>query len=224
MYSPESEYTGNPHYSTTEMPKTLWLCTYSVGPRLGVHCIPLLISGTAATSGEVPIELFDQPHQSKPFNPTMAAVFYKCGFIENWGRGTLNIIDYCLEAGLPKPEFAYTWGAVRTTFYKKQQAAGQVTDPVTGQVAPPVAPPVTPPVTPPVMQVIRLLSKHGELGNTELREQLNINDRKHIRKAYIDPVLELGLIEMTVPDKPSSRLQKYRLTELGKKVLETNKA
>lgn len=191
--------------------------------QIRVYDDKLVMYNGATLSREVPIELFDQPHQSKPFNPTMAAVFYKCGFIENWGRGTLNIIDYCLEAGLPKPEFAYTWGAVRTTFYKKQQTEGQVTDPVTGQVAPPVTPPVTPPVAPsvapPVMQVIRLLSKHGELGNTELREQLNINDRKHIRKAYIDPALELGLIEMTIPDKPNSRLQKYRLTEQGKQTL-----
>ncbi len=51
----------------------------------------------------------------------MAAVFYKCGYIENWGRGTLNIIDYCLQAGLPKPEFAYEWGALRTTFYRKSE-------------------------------------------------------------------------------------------------------
>ncbi len=49
----------------------------------------------------------------------MASVFYKCGFIENWGKGTINIINECLEYGLPKPTFEYEWEALRTTFYKR---------------------------------------------------------------------------------------------------------
>jgi predicted transcriptional regulator len=36
-------------------------------------------------------------------------------------------------------------------------------------------------------------------------------------KRHIDPLLVEGLIEMTVPDKPNSKLQKYRLTGKGKK-------
>src|SRR5690554_3454164 len=91
-----------------------------------------------------------------------------------------------------------------------------VSDPVTGQVTPPV----TPPVTLPVEAVVFLISQHGELGNTEFREYLNINDRKHVRKSYITPALEAGFIEMTIPDKPNSRLQKYKLTELGRAVVE----
>jgi ATP-dependent DNA helicase RecG len=65
--------------------------------------------------------------ESKPFNPTMAAVFYKCGFIENWGRGTISIINQCVEYGLPKPSFEYEWTAVVTTFYKTTQETTQET-------------------------------------------------------------------------------------------------
>jgi len=35
-------------------------------------------------------------------------------------------------------------------------------------------------------------------------------------KAYLLPAIEAGLVEMTLPDKPKSRLQKYRLTENGR--------
>jgi ATP-dependent DNA helicase RecG len=58
----------------------------------------------------------------------MAAVFYKCGFIENWGRGTVGIIDECVAYGLPKPIFEYEWTAVVTTFYKTTQETTQETN------------------------------------------------------------------------------------------------
>ena len=80
----------------------------------------LVMYNGATLSSEVPIEKFDKPHQSKPFNPIMANIFYKCGFIENWGRGTTSIINECLDYGLPKATFEYEWTAVVTTFYKKQ--------------------------------------------------------------------------------------------------------
>ena len=80
----------------------------------------LVMYNGATLSSEVPIEKFDKPYQSKPFNPIMANIFYKCGFIENWGRGTTSIINECLDYGLPKATFEYEWTAVVITFYKKQ--------------------------------------------------------------------------------------------------------
>ena len=73
--------------------------------QIRVYDDKLVLYNGATLNPEVPIEKFDKPHQSKPFNPTMASVFYKCGFIENWGKGTINIVNECLEYGLPKPTF-----------------------------------------------------------------------------------------------------------------------
>ncbi len=61
----------------------------------------------------------------------------------------------------------------------------------------------------------------GEMSRKEISEKLNLKNQEHLRKAYLSSALEQGLIEMTIPDKPNSRLQKYRLTMLGKNVLKT---
>lgn len=81
-------------------------------------------------------------------------------------------------------------------------------------------PPVTPLVTPPVGAIIRLLGASGELGNAEIREHLGLRDRTHLRERYLAPCLDGGLIEMTRPDTPRSRLQRYRLTAKGVAMLE----
>ena len=43
--------------------------------------------------------------------------------------------------------------------------------------------------------------------------------RPGFEQLYLAPALEAGLIERTIPDKPNSRLQQYRLTEKGRSVL-----
>ena len=78
-------------------------------------------------------------------------------------------------------------------------------------------PEVTPEVTPEVRRLLTML--HGEMGRSELMVVLGLKDEKHFREYYQQAAIQQGLIEMTVPDKPKSRLQKYRLTELGKKLL-----
>ena len=42
-------------------------------------------------------------------------------------------------------------------------------------------------------------------------QKLNLSHRPTFRKNYLNPALTAHLIERTIPDKPNSRLQKYRL-------------
>jgi hypothetical protein len=45
-------------------------------------------------------------------------------------------------------------------------------------------------------------------------------DRTKFRSQALNPMLEAGWLEMTIPDKPTSGKQKYRLIEQGKELLE----
>lgn len=83
----------------------------------------------------------------------------------------------------------------------------------TEQVTPYATPQVPPQVSP---QLLALLAKaSGEMARQELMEALRLKDRKHFGDAYLQPALDAGVLAMTIPDKPQSRKQRYRLTELG---------
>jgi len=78
----------------------------------------------------------------------------------------------------------------------------------------------TPGVAQEVTPEVRLLSVlAGEMTRQQLKEALGLKDDEHFRKAYLLPALDAGLIEMTIPDKPRSSKQKYRLTDKGRQVM-----
>jgi ATP-dependent DNA helicase RecG len=75
---------------------------------------------------------------------------------------------------------------------------------------------ITPQVTPEVLRLINTVE--GEMTRIEIQEKLELNDEKHFREIYQQAGIRLDVIEMTIPDEPTSRLQKYRLTKKGMSV------
>lgn len=78
-------------------------------------------------------------------------------------------------------------------------------------------PQVSPQVAPQVGELLAAI--HGEMGREALQSALGLSDRKSFRERYFKPALADGLIEMTVPDRPRSSRQKYRLTAKGRQWL-----
>ena len=106
--------------------------------------------------------------------------------MEKAGRGSILMVQKCLENGLPSP------------FWKSDPRFG-----------------VT--VTFSAPEVKRLLQHlTGEMNRLALQAVLGLRDAEHFRKSYILPALELEVIEMTIPDKPTSSKQKYRISAIGK--------
>ena len=69
-----------------------------------------------------------------------------------------------------------------------------------------------------------LLERAGSDGATraQLMEALGIVNQTRAFNRHVQPLLDAGLLERTVPDKPTSRLQRYRLTDAGRDYLDSN--
>ena len=59
----------------------------------------------------------------------------------------------------------------------------------------------------------------GEMSRQKIQESLGLKHMRHFRDACLKPTLQAGLIGITVPDKPQSSQQRYRLTLAGRRYL-----
>ena len=64
------------------------------------------------------IEDLSREHDSYQRNPLIADLFYRAGYIEAWGRGTLTIIEETVKSGLSKPTFQIRQGGLEVIFQR----------------------------------------------------------------------------------------------------------
>ena len=121
-------------------------------------------------------------------------------------RRTSPVIAICHVAGIPAPVFEEITGAAVVTFRVDVAGAAQRTAQVTGQVTAQVASILEAAKTPRTRE--------------ELQDAAGISHREHFRIAYLLPLLSAGWLERTIPDKPRSRMQRYRTTAAGREVIE----
>lgn len=99
---------------------------YSIGVpiQISVYDDKLMIWNYGQLPKDWTIEDLMQKHSSIPYNPDIANAFFRTGYIEAWGRGTIKIIEQCEEIGLPKPEFKNNgtdfWVIFRKDIYDKK--------------------------------------------------------------------------------------------------------
>jgi ATP-dependent DNA helicase RecG len=169
-------------------------------------------------------------HPSHPFNPLLASAFFRAGYVESWGRGIEKMRRECANHDAPAPLFDTSMSGLMLTFKANpvhlvaavgEKAARDLLN-LPGDVAQPESRPESQPESRPESQpeslelrVLAMLADEplskaqisSRLGHKEISGQLN----KVMRL-----LLAEDNIEYTLPDKPSSRLQKYRLTGKGR--------
>lgn len=152
--------------------------------------------------GDLTIEqLLKGDYSSKPRNRAIANMFKEAGIIERYGSGITRIGAICEAYGGVIPKFEEFQHGFRVTLFKNS-----------------ILKSFTPEVTLEVERLVLVMTENDELSSQEIMDRLSLKDEKHFREAYRQPAIKANLLELTIPDKPRSRLQKYRITLLGKRL------
>jgi ATP-dependent DNA helicase RecG len=167
----------------------------------------------------ITVEQLSGRHDSKPVNPLIAGAFHRTGAVEVWGRGTNRVIAMCRKHGTPPPRFEERQGFLIVTFKAPMVAGGaaRAGSPVESQPESGTSP--VPVQYRSLEERILMLLKDGELPVSIISQGLGQSRVSGQLKVVLKRLLSNSLIAFTIPDKPNSRLQKYRLTEAGRQML-----
>ena len=169
------------------------------------------IENTGHLPNELTTETIKLPHRSYPQNPIIADALFMTAFLESWGTGVNRMVEACKAVGLPEPEYGTDGAFVWITFKRPSSNVSPVTNPVTDSVTNTVTSSVTSSVTQ------SLSDKQKEVlafcivprSSREILNHIKVTYQYKNRIKFIISLIDIGLLERTIPDKPNDLRQKY---------------
>jgi predicted HTH transcriptional regulator len=158
------------------------------------------------------IESLSKIHSSQPGNPLIAEPLFLTKYIEKAGTGTVDIFDNCRKAGLRLPVFRLENGFFVLTVWRKEAIGKPESQPESSTSSVLVQ-------YQSLEERILALLKEDSLPVSILSKRLGQKRVSGQLKIVLTKLLSDSLVEFTIPDKPNSRLQKYRLTKKGTEYL-----
>jgi len=162
--------------------------------------------------------LADLGRKSVRRNALIADLLHHIGFIEKAGTGVKRIRDEAREGGYPEPVWeanSFTTAIFRPNPDVRAAAtaqAGAQSGPSRDQAGTKLA------LSRHQVDILRRCRREQPM--TSLMEVAGRSDRTKFRSQVLGPLLAEGLLDLTIPDKPRSSKQRYRLTPLGAAALE----
>jgi len=147
-------------------------------------------------------------------NPLIADLLHRIAFIEKAGTGIRRMREGAREKGYPEPEFSAD-SFFTALFYPLPAVTQQAIPKATQMVG-----------TKSGLSRDQAEILHKCLYDSEIGELMAIagrTNRTKFRDQVLNPLIDAGLIEMTIPDKPRSSKQRYRITPAGRAVHENSK-
>ncbi len=170
--------------------------------------------------GELPptltLEKLRKPHASIPHNPLIAEPMFLATYAEKAGSGILDMLARCHKAGLRGVEFREDGGQFVQTLWRPRPIPTPQVTPQVGTQSPTQSTTQSPAQSDDPVTKLLVALNSGSRSPLALRQAIGLTHRHTFRTNYLHPALKAALIEPTIPGKPSSRLQKYRLTDKGR--------
>lgn len=138
-----------------------------------------------------------QNHSSKPYNPKLADIFFKSGMIEAWGRGFDKIKEACEKYDGPLPEYDINEDGIMVLCKACERyltlLRGEDHPNHNGQ------------------DMVRMILEYCKEPKSiqEIMNNFGFESRTSFRRNYLSDLLSNEKLKMTMPDKPSSKKQKY---------------
>ncbi len=175
------------------------LCHREYGSHGGSAAIAIYddrleISSTGGLHFGLTVDDLSRPHISQPWNPLIASVFYRRGIIDQWGRGTLKVIDLVRQAGLVAPTFTQRSGELTVGFQP------------TGYVPPSRVPHE---LTPLQQEILSVLAAVGAAPSPVIRTHLTTVVSDRVARSNLQTLTHLRLVEKV----GSTRDARWRLRD-----------
>ena len=133
-------------------------------------------------------------------NPVIAEAMRGMKYVNMFNRGIQRVKNMLAENGNPEPYFDVSKITAFEVTIRPSLSLNLVSD---GEKVTKSATKSTEMMN----EVIDFCQQPRSL--TEIMKHLQLKHRNNAKSRYVDPLIEGGFIEMTIPDKPNSRNQKY---------------
>lgn len=133
-----------------------------------------------------------------PKNPMIAKFFREIGLADELGSGVKNVTQYLKVYSDGVPEF------IEADIFKQVLPIGEKGEntPVNTHVDTPVN-------TPDSKEKSIVVFCATPKTKAEIAAHIGLTDLKYLQRAYLSPLVKEGQLQLTIPDKPTSRNQKY---------------
>ena len=136
-------------------------------------------------------------HESRPMNQKIAQVLYRSTYLESWGTGIGRMVDSCVAAGLPEPEYGILSDGTIVLTFRKAASKDVRNAPENASVNAPVNASVK--LSETEKRIMELLKSDGYYTYDMMSEKLSVNRTTIMRN--VQSLVKKGLLRRVGADK-----------------------